>query len=152
MNKRSATTLFVASACLIGLAACAGPTDDTSFPQQDLATTPDGSFPIVDNLRMVDIGMTKQQVYPLIGPPHFHESVFRVRVWNYLFHFRDGEQTVSCRYQIQFDDHSRVSRTRWQDPQCERFAPAKIATDAGTSGASSTTGATSTTGTTEKVQ
>ncbi|WP_376914722.1 outer membrane protein assembly factor BamE [Paraburkholderia sp. OAS925] len=31
--------------------------------------------------------MTKNQLYALIGPPHFHESVFHVRVWNYAFHF-----------------------------------------------------------------
>jgi len=103
-----------------------------------LATTPDGTFPNVENLRTIDTGMTKQQVYRLIGPPHFHESVFHVRVWNYLFHFRteasEGND-VSCEFQIQFDDRARVSRTRWQDPGCERFAPAKIAADAGRSGA-----------------
>lgn len=140
MNKRFAPTCLVALSCLIGLAACVGPTD-TSFPQKDLATTSAGSFPNVDNLRMVDIGMTKDQIYPLIGPPHFHESVFRVRVWNYLFHFRADEKTLTCEYQIQFDDHNRVSRTRWNDQACERFAPAKIATDAD-----------DTSSTTEKVQ
>jgi outer membrane protein assembly factor BamE len=143
MNIRSVKTALVAASCLLGLAACAGPTD-TAFPSPDLATTPDGTFPIVGNLRMVEPGMTKAQVYPLIGPPHFHESVFHVRVWNYLFHFRDeqdAKKTLTCEYQIQFDDHNRVSRTRWEDPSCERFAPAKIATDTHT-----------TSSTTEKIQ
>lgn len=136
MNNRSVKAALVAVSCVVGLAACAGPTD-TAFPSSDLATTPDGTFPNVDNLRRVEPGMTKAQVYPLIGPPHFHESVFHVRVWNYLFHFSDEgkdknqrtRKTLTCEYQIQFDDRSRVSRTRWNDPACERFAPAKIATD-----------------------
>lgn len=146
MNNRSVKTALVAVSCLMGLAACAGPTD-TAFPSQDLATTPDGTFPNVDNLRRVEPGMTKAQVYPLIGPPHFHESVFHVRVWNYLFHFRDekdgqnAQKTLTCEYQIQFDDHNRVSRTRWNEQACERFAPAKIATHAD-----------DTSSTTEKVQ
>ena len=89
--------------------------------------TPEGSFPNVDHLRMVEPGMTKGQVYDLIGVPHFHESVFRVRVWNYLFHFRSADKPVTCQYQIQFDDDSRVTKTRWADPQCETFAPAKPA-------------------------
>lgn len=134
--------MWLASAlCAIGLVACAGPTD-TAFPSNDLATTAEGTYPNVDNLRMVEPGMTKRQVYPLVGPPHFHESVFHVRVWNYLFHFRDGEKVISCEYQIQFGDDDRVTRTRWREPQCERFAPAKIAADDGASGASMTSGST----------
>ena len=149
MNKKTRSTMafLAALVCSIGLAACAGPTD-TSFPARDSATTPDGTFPNVDDLRTIDAGMTKQQVYRLIGPPHFHESVFHVRVWNYLFHFRaetSEHEAVSCEYQIQFDDHARVSRTRWQDPACERFAPAKIAADAGTPGTGGASGATGTT-------
>ncbi|WP_116137212.1 outer membrane protein assembly factor BamE [Trinickia diaoshuihuensis] len=129
MNNRTLKAALVAASCLIGLAACAGPTD-TAFPAPDLATTPDGTFPNLDQLRMVEPGMTKAQVYPLIGPPHFHESVFHVRVWNYLFRFRDAEDSkkaLTCEYQIQFDAHGRITRTRWQDQACERFAPAKIA-------------------------
>ena len=144
MNKISVSTLLATLSCAIGLAACAGPATDTSFPSLAQATTPDGTFPNLDNLRMVEPGMTKRQLYELIGPPHFHESVFRVRVWNYLFHFHSGAQTqtVTCRYQVQFDDRSRVVRTRWQDPQCESFAPAKIAAEAGTSDRPETAGAT----------
>ena len=136
MKAQSLCALLCALACAIGLGACAGPTD-TAFPDLQSATTPDGTFPNTENLRMIAPGMTKRQVDDLIGPPHFRESVFRVRVWNYLFHFRDSEKRVTCRYQIQYDDHSRVSRTRWSEPQCERFAPAKIASgaDTDTSGA-----------------
>lgn len=129
MNSKSLLAFLGAMTCVVGLGACVGPTD-TSFPDRQLATTPDGAFPNVDNLRMIEPGMTKQQVYQLIGPPHFHESVFHVRVWNYLFHFRAQEKTLSCQYQIQYDDRNRVSQTRWNDSRCDTFAPAKIAADA----------------------
>ncbi|OCS45120.1 outer membrane protein assembly factor BamE [Ralstonia pickettii] len=128
MNKRSIPACIATLSCVFALAACAGPgPTDTAFPKPDTAMTPEGSFPNVDHLRMVGPGMTKGQVYELIGVPHFHESVFRVRVWNYLFHFRSADKPVTCQYQIQFDDDNRVTKTRWADPQCESFAPAKPA-------------------------
>ncbi|MCT7297729.1 outer membrane protein assembly factor BamE [Ralstonia sp. CHL-2022] len=128
MNKRSIPACIATLSCIFALAACAGPgPTDTAFPKLDTAMTPEGSFPNVDHLRMVEPGMTKGQVYDLIGVPHFHESVFRVRVWNYLFHFRSADKSVACQYQIQFDDDNRVTKTRWADPQCETFAPAKPA-------------------------
>ncbi|PPK44627.1 outer membrane protein assembly factor BamE (lipoprotein component of BamABCDE complex) [Trinickia symbiotica] len=130
MNKKTLSTLIAALSCLLGLAACVGPATDTSFPKADLAMTPDGTFPNLENLRMVDLGMTKNQLYELVGPPHFHESVFHVRVWNYLFHFHTGDRTITCEYQIQFDKDSRVSQTRWKDQECEEFAPAKAASGA----------------------
>ncbi len=126
MNKRAIPAFIATLSCLITLAGCAGPTD-TSFPTTDMAMTPEGSFPNVDQLRRVEPGMTKSQVYDLIGVPHFHESVFRVRVWNYLFHFRSDGKPVTCQYQVQFDDDSRVTKTRWADAQCETFAPATSA-------------------------
>ncbi|MCT7327478.1 outer membrane protein assembly factor BamE [Ralstonia mojiangensis] len=128
MNKRSIPACIATLSCIFALAACAGPgPTDTAFPKLDTAMTPEGSFPNVDHLRMVEPGMTKGQVYDLIGVPHFHESVFRVRVWNYLFHFRSADKSVACQYQIQFDDDNRVTKTRWADPQCETFTPAKPA-------------------------
>lgn len=128
MTKRSFPACIATLSCLFALAACAGPgPTDTAFPKPDTAMTLEGSFPNVDHLRMVEPGMTKDQVYELIGVPHFHESVFRVRVWNYLFHFRSADKLVTCQYQIQFDDDNRVTKTQWADPQCETFAPAKPA-------------------------
>jgi outer membrane protein assembly factor BamE (lipoprotein component of BamABCDE complex) len=127
MNKRSLSAFLATLSCFCTLAGCAGPTD-TAFPKADTAMTPEGSFPNVDHLRMVEPGMTKGQVYELIGVPHFHESVFRVRVWNYLFHFRSADKLVNCQYQVQFDNDSRVTQTRWAESQCEQFAPARAAT------------------------
>ncbi|MGY6122007.1 outer membrane protein assembly factor BamE (plasmid) [Paraburkholderia strydomiana] len=122
MNMRLITALLVTLSCLVGLAACAGPgAANTAFPTTDASTWPEGSFPNTENLSKVAPGMTKNQLYQLIGAPHFHESVFHVRVWNYLFHFRTADGIATCQYQIQFDDQSRVSKARWAEQTCEKY-------------------------------
>jgi outer membrane protein assembly factor BamE (lipoprotein component of BamABCDE complex) len=107
------------------------PPSDGSFPKPDTATTKDGTFPNMENLRAVAPGQTKHQIYELLGPPHFHEAVFHVREWNYLFHLRGADRTVTCQYQIRFDDHSRVSETRWSDHACEALVGVKTAGEEG---------------------
>ncbi|CAB3705331.1 outer membrane protein assembly factor BamE [Paraburkholderia rhynchosiae] len=126
MNIRSIALSWATLSCLAGLAGlagCVGPLGtDTAFPKADTSTWPEGSFPNSENLGKVAPGMTKTQLYELVGPPHFHESVFHVRVWNYLFHFRTADGIANCQYQVQFDDDSRVRATRWRDQACEKFS------------------------------
>jgi outer membrane protein assembly factor BamE (lipoprotein component of BamABCDE complex) len=59
----------------------------------------------------------------LIGPPHFQEGTFHVRVWNYLFHFAGSSK--ACRYQVDFDGDGKVTKTAWQEPECEGLAAGK---------------------------
>jgi outer membrane protein assembly factor BamE len=121
-----ATSLTLAS--LLSLSGCLFyPPSDGSFPDPDRAWTKDGSFPNMDNLRMVAAGQTKQQVYQLIGPPHFNEPVFHVREWNYLLHLRNGDQSMVCQFQIRFDSDSRVTSTRWRDQACADLVGARTA-------------------------
>ncbi|QYD67948.1 outer membrane protein assembly factor BamE [Paraburkholderia edwinii] len=124
-----ATTLALAS--VLGLSGCLFyPPSDGSFPDPDRAWTKEGSFPNMDNLRMVAPGQTKSQIDELIGPPHFNEAVFHVREWNYLLHLRSGDQTMVCQFQIRFDSHSRVISTRWRDHACEELVGVKAAGEA----------------------
>ena len=70
-------------------------------------------------------------MYDLLGPPHFHEGVIAVHVWNYLFNFRRGNEMVTCQYQVQFDSHMKVSGTYWRDPSCAGFLePGALTTSA----------------------
>ena len=103
------------------------PPSDGSFPAPDRASTKEGSFPNMDNLRTVAAGQTKNQIYELLGPPHFNEAVFHVREWNYLFHLRKADQTVTCQYQIRFDGHGLVTATLWKDRACEELVGVKTA-------------------------
>jgi outer membrane protein OmpA-like peptidoglycan-associated protein len=75
----------------------------------------------VDNLRNVGSGQTKDQVYDLLGAPHFNEGVFAVHVWNYLFNFRHDGEVTQCQYQIKFGKKMEVEATYWRDASCEDF-------------------------------
>ncbi len=130
MNRKSVLVLSATLCCLCAVTGCG--TVDTSFPQPDTATMKEGTFPNLENLGKVEPGLTKNQIYDLLGPPHFHEWIVHVRVWNYLLNFRTAGRTVTCRYQIQFDDDSRVTTTRWKDPACEALATSKTVVESRT--------------------
>lgn len=65
-----------------------------------------GTFPNLENLGNVRPGMSRDQLYDLLGRPHFTEG-FHVREWNYLFYFNtpgQGTDGVStCVYKVLFD-------------------------------------------------
>lgn len=107
------------------LAACASApvhaqADAVSFPDPSRATMPEGVFVNVENLRKVAPGMTKRQLYDLLGTPHFSEGVFGVKRWNYIFAFREaGGQSFKCQYQVQFDEHHLARAFYWQPESCK---------------------------------
>lgn len=88
------------------------------FPDPQSATLTGGTFANLDNLRNVQPGLTKDQMFDLLGPPHFHEWFVGGHVWNYLFDFRRGGEIVTCQYQVRFDKNIKVSDTYWRDPSC----------------------------------
>lgn len=93
---------------------------DISFPDPVRSTMPEGHFVNLDNLRSVTPGMTKRQLYALLGTPHFNEGLFGVRKWNYLFKFhqRGGEGVLTCQYQVQFDQNSQAVAYDWKPASC----------------------------------
>src|ERR1700761_3056317 len=75
-----------------------------SFPDPARATMPEGAFVNVENLRKLAPGMTKHQLYDLLGAPHFSEGVFGVHRWNYILAFRETDGgVIKCQFQVQFD-------------------------------------------------
>jgi len=115
--------------CLSGAAAAAseglpsyraGVSDAITFPDVERATRKEGGFVSAHNIAMVTPGLTKDQVYALIGVPHFHEGLFGVRRWNYIlkFYTGEGDKYVACQYQIRFDRSARVERTWFREPAC----------------------------------
>jgi outer membrane protein OmpA-like peptidoglycan-associated protein len=125
-NKRTMKTqqTVLLAACVataVAMAGCAVPHTPPRFPDAASASPAGGTFVNVANLRNVSTGLNKDQLYDLIGPPHFHEWFVGNHVWNYLFDFRRGDKVVSCQYQVQFDGNMRVSATYWRDPQCVEF-------------------------------
>ena len=91
------------------------------FPDRDSSFMKEGAFVSIENLRNMGPGLTKTQVYDLLGAPHFHEGVFHVLVWNYIFNFRRGSEVVSCQNQVQYSDQKLVQATYWKEPDCTEF-------------------------------
>lgn len=125
-SNRFIARVATAAACLGLLGACASSevrgAGAPVFPDLATATFAGGTYPNVDNLRAIAPGMTKDQLYDLIGRPHFHEGVFGVREWNYLFNFRDADGNASaCQYQVRFDADALVESTHWKPSTCAGF-------------------------------
>lgn len=90
----------------------------------------EGAFVNVDNLRSVGVGMTKTQLYELLGAPHFNEGVFGVRKWNYIFDFRDADASGgyhTCQFQVAFDRKSIAQAFYWKPETCKSVMNEQLA-------------------------
>jgi len=84
------------------------------------ATLAEGTFPNLDNLRAVGAGMSKDQLYDLLGRPHFQEGLFGVREWDYVFNFRNGNGggVATCQYKVIFDKAYLAQSFHWKPEGC----------------------------------
>ena len=83
----------------------------------------DGTFPNRQSLVMVKAGLNKPQISALIGYPHFHEGVWSVREWNYLFHFRDPgtDAVTTCEFKVLFDEQKLARGFYWNPESCAHY-------------------------------
>ena len=107
-----AASLFLGGCSSLSNVAADGTTENPVFPEPEKVTLIDGqgTFPNRDSLNEVKAGMTKDQLYYLLGRPHFREGFFGVREWDYLFNFhtsKNGKNSVTtCQFKVLFDkDH-----------------------------------------------
>lgn len=77
-----------------------------------------GSWPNWDNVRMIEKGMNKDQLYNLIGRPHFSEGLFGVREWDYVFNYRENGEHKVCQYKILFDSNMNAQNFYWYPNGC----------------------------------
>ncbi|MBO9357647.1 OmpA family protein [Bordetella petrii] len=92
-----------------------GKTDEPVFPDPQKVSLSTGTYPNLENLAQVRDGVTRDQVYDLIGRPHFSEG-FQVREWDYLFHFRTPQGTRTCQFKVLFD-HDKIARSFYWAPE-----------------------------------
>ncbi|MEN0617471.1 MULTISPECIES: OmpA family protein [Klebsiella] len=106
-----------------------GKTAQPVFPDKESAIRSEGSYPDVGALVKIKPGMTKAQVYELLGVPHFKEGVMRVKEWDYIFHFPTaGGSEVTCQYKVLYDSDLKVGDTYFLPENClAQQAPAKPA-------------------------
>lgn len=96
--------------------------DGVSFPDPAHSTMPEGRYVNLENLRKVAPGMTKAQLYDLLGTPQFDEGVFGVHVWNYIFDFRKADGSgghFSCQYQVDFGSDHLARDFYWKPESCK---------------------------------
>ena len=142
-NRLKPVALIILIMCLALLPACAtsvsrlssdGHNDEIIFP--DIAKNTwmkEGTFPNIENLRLIAPDMTKDQVYALIGRPHFAEGIGKVREWDYLFNFRTqagveiNNETQKCQYKIIYTPNMRLQTTFWKPESCVHKLDVKLA-------------------------
>lgn len=124
--KNSLLKLLSVSALAAAVSACATPsqvtaegtTDNPVWPRWDSVTFDNnrGTFPNLTDLKEVKAGMTKDQLYQLLGRPHYDE-VWRPREWNYLFHFHTPgvgtDDVTTCQFKVLFDKNKFTRSFYW---------------------------------------
>jgi outer membrane protein assembly factor BamE (lipoprotein component of BamABCDE complex) len=102
-----AATLTVAallSGCAGSQLSSDGSNDKLVFPAPSSASSIGGSYPLVEALRKLRPGMTKDQVAGLLGRPQFQEGFFAVREWDYLLNVTNdaGVPQMVCQLKTVF--------------------------------------------------
>lgn len=97
----------------------AGVAGEVVFPKLEEAWVKEGSFPNAENLRKIGPGVTKDQLYVLVGRPHFKEGMGSVREWDYIFKFAEGKaEPKVCQYKVIFDKEQRGQTFHWLPAAC----------------------------------
>lgn len=97
-----------------------GTTDEPVWPKVERVGMNNdmGTFPDLSSLKEVKAGMTKDQLYYLLGRPHFAEGIIAVREWDYLFHFHTPGQgtndVTTCQFKVLFDRDVRTRNFFWK--------------------------------------
>lgn len=122
MNRKFYGAVIAMSFALAGCGSLSqvdrnGRTDSPVFPEVGDVTFTTGSYPNVDDLRQVHEGVTRDQLYDLLGRPHFSEG-FRVREWDYLFHFNTPQGQRTCQFKVLFDKDLIGRSFHWAPAEC----------------------------------
>ncbi|NLY64116.1 MAG: OmpA family protein [Alcaligenaceae bacterium] len=133
----------VVSALASSLAACGSLSQVSPDGTTDMPVFPDirnisydngkGITPNPENLSLVRSGVTKDQLYYLLGRPHFSEG-FAPREWDFLFYLNtpgNGTDGISsCQYKILFDRDMLARSFYWKpvgpNDVCGVEPPAKV--------------------------
>ena len=96
-----------------------GTTDEPKFPKLEDVQFDNrlGTFPSYENLRALAPGMTRDQLYYLLGRPHFAEG-FRVREWDYVFYMKKGDRNSVCQLKVLFDKDKLAQSYLWKPAGC----------------------------------
>lgn len=91
------------------------------FPKPKDAWVKGGTYPALENLSVIHAGISKDELYRLIGHPHFKEA-HNAREWDYVMNFHHNNQTITCQYKIIFDKKYQAQQFYWLPAECEDYA------------------------------
>lgn len=143
-TRQAVAPRWLACAIVLALSACGtrhvsrdispvGAAAGIVFPDPADVLLDNGTFPDRDDLRAIGTGITKTQLYGLVGRPHFREGL-RAREWDYLFHFRGEGGITTCQYKVIFDREYKGRSFHWAPASCaallESAVPASTSTAA----------------------
>lgn len=131
MKKTTVFRSLLLSSVALAVAACgnlsdvsdAGTTDNPVFPRISESEfnhdgSQFGSWPNWENVRQIERGMNKDQLYYLIGRPHFEEGLYAVREWDYAFNYRENGVHKICQFKILFDKNMNAQSFFWYPNGC----------------------------------
>lgn len=99
-----------------------GKTDNPVFPKLSNVSALDHHDGLVINrdilVKLVP-GLTRDQVYYLLGRPHFTEG-FHVREWDYVLHLAGSNTAVkrTCQLKVLFDKDKKAQSYHWLPTDC----------------------------------
>ena len=137
-NALLATALLVAIAAASGCARHVsrdispdGVAGTVVFPERERALLRDGTYPTWPVVGQIGPGVSKDQLYAMLGRPHFREG-FNAREWDYILNFRQGDVVRSCQYKVIFDSEMRGRSFHWLPADCAQLGGAGAAATAAT--------------------
>ncbi len=97
--------------------------EDIYFPELNKAWQKDGQFPNSENLSKIKPGIAKDELYQLIGRPHFSEAQ-HAREWDYIMKFYQPDNSVKiCQYKVIFDTDFKGQEFYWKPADCPPQKP-----------------------------
>lgn len=118
MSALAAAVLVLSACSSLSKVKSDGTTDEPVWPRWNKVTfhKTRGTFPDAGSLAQVKPGLTKDELYYLLGRPHYGE-MWRPREWNYLLHFHTPGQgtnnVTTCQFKILFDKNMFSNETYW---------------------------------------
>lgn len=111
-----------------------GTTENPVFPNISKSTfnhdgSQFGSWPNWENVRQIERGMNKDQLYYLIGRPHFSEGLYNVKEWDYAFNYREAGEHKICQFKIIFDKNMNAQSFFWYPNGCNGNASYSLNSD-----------------------
>ncbi len=95
------------------------------FPDLNDAWQLDGQFPNIENMKKIKPGIAKDELYQLIGRPHFREAQ-HAHEWDYIMKFyKDDDSVQVCQYKVIFDKEFKGQQFYWLPADCAKYLVTK---------------------------